>query len=189
MLKKGFLLPDGGWILSSYEAVTGTGLRSDPAPSYTEQPKACDLTSQGLSFLICGMGTQSPLCKDDSQDQAHGSVNAVCERSPTTSAVNALRLWGLPPWRVARALLLCSLVFGFSFPSPLIPVPLLLCPGCLSLLSVPRADQACSPSREEGGAGPETPDFEGDPQRGQSALLLRGGPGKELVQKRKWYLG
>ena len=99
MLKKGFLLPAGGWILSSYEAVTGTGLCSDPAPSYTEQLKACDLTSLGLSFLICGMGTQSPLCKDDSQDQAHGSVNAVCERSPATSAVNALRLWGLPPCR------------------------------------------------------------------------------------------
>ena len=71
MLKKGFLLPAGGWVLSSYEAVTETGLCSDPAPSYTEQPKARDLTSLGLSFLICGMGTKYPLCKDDSQDQAH----------------------------------------------------------------------------------------------------------------------
>ena len=119
MLKKGFLLPDGGWILSSYEAVTGTGLRSDPAPSYTEQPKACDLTSQGLSFLICGMGTQSPLCKDDSQDQAHSSVNAVCERSPATSAVNALRLWGLPPWRggTGPAAVLTGFWFLFSVSS------------------------------------------------------------------------
>ena len=52
MLKKGFLLPDGGWILSSYEAVTGTGLRSDPAPSYTEQPKACDLCEGKLGVAL-----------------------------------------------------------------------------------------------------------------------------------------
>ena len=185
MLKKGFLLPAGGWTLTFYEAVRGTGLCSNPAPSYTVQPKASYLTSLSLRFLICRMGTKSPPCKDDSQDQAHSSVNAVCEHTPMASAVNTLRLWGIPPWRDGEGTAAVLTGFCLPFPPPLVPISPLLCSGRLSLLSVPRADQACSTSGEEGGASPERPDFEGDPQRGGSALLLREGPGKNLVLKRK----
>ena len=89
------------------------------------------------------MGTNPPFCNDVSQDQAHGSVNAVCERLSMTSAANALRLWGIPPWRGGEGP--AAVLTGFRFLFPTSSHTYLPSPGCLSLLSVPQADQACSP--------------------------------------------